>query len=372
MIKFLIPIPFDTLQFIPCGFLSVANMCILMVWDRENGPWMQALHLCFALGALTGPLVVKPFLKEMPNEKLLDNEGRVGDGSNVTLRTTTVATLDDLCVTKNCSESLQYPDLGTDVWIPFLLLGVLGLIILCFVTLLYCTRSPEWCNKTKRTDKLQGLQVSQKKVLKNLLIFSVFMFYICHCTAQFGFQSYIFAFAVDHHNWHKKDAAVLTSVTFACLMLGRVVGILIIRYIRPSYILIFDCIGLFVANVPLAFFAHSHGAVIWVSSALNGWFVSRLYATGITWLDTYIRVSGFVATVFMVAGGSGDLVGPVVLTALYGNYGLGAFPPLMLTSSTFVLLMCLVMLFLAYKLGPHCRTTSSEIPDETPGSANNL
>ena len=375
-----------------CFPLSAGNMCLLMVWDTDNGPWMQALHFIFALGALLGPLVVKPFLKEVPRAEELFPKGKHGDGANVTLAdvgettagvhvtladvggTTTPVARDELCIAGNCTNSPQYPDLGTDVWIPFLLIGAMGIIITCFFFGLFCTKSPEWSNKRKKENKVEGQIIAQNKLTKNFLIFSVFVFYVCSCATEIGFQSYVFAFAVDHHGWHKSDAAVLTSVTFTTFMLGRVAGIFVIHCFRPAHVLVFDCVGLVISNIPMAFFSHSHAAVIWVSCALNGWFVSRLFATGITWMDRYIRISGIVATIFMVAGSTGDMLGPIVLTALYGNFGLGSFAPLMLVSSSAVLLVCLLMMFVAHKLGPRNQTTSVEVPNELPNSTtcNNL
>ena len=345
-----------------------------MIWDKENGPWMQALHLCLSLGALTGPLVVKSFLREVPSEEPHYHEGSNRSGANVTLdyvgETTTTLTTTGQYAINDDSGSPQYPDLGTTVWIPLHLFGVLGVIIAGYIISLYCTRPAERSYTTKRSGNVQGRHDSRNKVVKGFLIFFVYIFYTCHVATQRGFQSYIFAYVVDYHDWQKGDAALLTSVTFATFMLGRIVGIFLIRCVRPSHMLVFDCVGLVLANIPLPFFSHSHVAVIWVSSALNGWFVSRLYATGITWLDCYVRLSGIVATVFMLAAASGDLVGPVVLTAFYGNYGLGAFGPLMFISSISVLLICVIVLFLAFKLGPQDQNTSLEIPDESCDSKN--
>ena len=326
---------------------SAANLCILMVWDAANGPWLQALHVFFALGALTGPLVVRPFLKEVLSEKKNENH----TVSFVTTRSpVTVIVTDDRSAVDNCTSSLQYPDLGTDVWIPFLLLGVVGVIIACFFIGLYCTKSTEWSNTRKKVENVQEQHLPNNKVIKVILIFSVYVFYTCHFATLIGFQSYIFAFAVDYHGWHKSNAALLTSVNLISFMLGRVAGVLFIRYFRPSYLLILDCVGLVASNIPLAFFSHAHEAVIWVSTLLNGWFVSRLYATGITWLDGYIHISGMMTTVFIVAGSTGDMLGPVVLTALYGNYGLGAFAPLMLISSVSLAFMCLMMIYVARQM----------------------
>ncbi|XP_070572018.1 sodium-dependent glucose transporter 1A-like [Ptychodera flava] len=47
------------------GFLDTGgNVVLVVVWGKENGPWMQALHFLFALGATMAPLVAAPFLTD--------------------------------------------------------------------------------------------------------------------------------------------------------------------------------------------------------------------------------------------------------------------------------------------------------------------
>ena len=39
-----------------------SNMFLLVIWGKENAPFMQALHFAFGMGALYAPLLAKPFL----------------------------------------------------------------------------------------------------------------------------------------------------------------------------------------------------------------------------------------------------------------------------------------------------------------------
>lgn len=48
---------------ITMGFLDTGgNVWCLDLWGRHSAPLMQALHFCFALGALVAPLIAEPFL----------------------------------------------------------------------------------------------------------------------------------------------------------------------------------------------------------------------------------------------------------------------------------------------------------------------
>ena len=49
--------------------LSAGNVTMLKIWGKEHGPWMQALHTVYGLGALVGPLICEPFLAEKQKYK---------------------------------------------------------------------------------------------------------------------------------------------------------------------------------------------------------------------------------------------------------------------------------------------------------------
>ncbi|XP_077995937.1 sodium-dependent glucose transporter 1A-like [Glandiceps talaboti] len=45
------------------GFLDTGgNVVCVNIWEKDSGPWMQALHFFFALGATVAPLIAGPFL----------------------------------------------------------------------------------------------------------------------------------------------------------------------------------------------------------------------------------------------------------------------------------------------------------------------
>ena len=43
---------------------SGANVMCVQIWGEDNGPWMQALHFSFGLGAFVAPLLAEPFLSK--------------------------------------------------------------------------------------------------------------------------------------------------------------------------------------------------------------------------------------------------------------------------------------------------------------------
>ena len=57
-----------------CLCFSGGNVICIHLWDRDSGPYMQALHFSFGLGAFVSPLLAEPFLgHDLPNSTYLFN-----------------------------------------------------------------------------------------------------------------------------------------------------------------------------------------------------------------------------------------------------------------------------------------------------------
>uniref|UniRef100_H2Y4Q0 Major facilitator superfamily (MFS) profile domain-containing protein n=1 Tax=Ciona savignyi TaxID=51511 RepID=H2Y4Q0_CIOSA len=59
---------------ISMGFLDTGgNVLCLEIWGDESGPFMQALHFSFALGATTAPFLAQPFIMEVVDTNTTTN-----------------------------------------------------------------------------------------------------------------------------------------------------------------------------------------------------------------------------------------------------------------------------------------------------------
>ena len=62
---------FCSLYFLFKHYLA-GNMQLIKIWGDDHGPWMQALHCVFGVGALLGPLVATPFLSPTDEVTVMD------------------------------------------------------------------------------------------------------------------------------------------------------------------------------------------------------------------------------------------------------------------------------------------------------------
>ncbi|GIY14928.1 sodium-dependent glucose transporter 1 [Caerostris extrusa] len=60
-----------TINGISLGILETgSNVCCLSLWGKDSGPYFQALHCIFGLGALIAPLIAAPFLGDYESDFL--------------------------------------------------------------------------------------------------------------------------------------------------------------------------------------------------------------------------------------------------------------------------------------------------------------
>ena len=129
------------------------------------------------------------------------------------------------------------------------------------------------------TNEAEMKTLEQAYVIK--LAALVFAFYVSYCILEMNYGNFLLAYAVKHLNWSKQMAASLTSAYWGSFTLGRVSGIITIRYLKPQTILIIDVIMCCASLVPILLFAEEHVAVLWTCTIVFGFFMSTIFATGL-------------------------------------------------------------------------------------------
>ncbi|RWS20204.1 sodium-dependent glucose transporter 1-like protein [Leptotrombidium deliense] len=59
------------------GVDTAANVLILEMWGKDSNAYLQALHLCFALGTVFGPLMCTPFISQESISSQLQRESKI-------------------------------------------------------------------------------------------------------------------------------------------------------------------------------------------------------------------------------------------------------------------------------------------------------
>jgi len=241
----------------------------LVVWSRSGdqvGSTLNALHLCFGIGALSTPLLV--------------------------------------------SRSLVWSD---DLrWFA----GLLGIVALALAAALARADEPVH----RRTEHHESTSASRRGMLGLVCIF--FFLYV---GLEAGFAGWVSTYAEEIELGGVGTAGVLTTVFWSGFTAGRIVAIWVSRRVSAVTMLVGSCVA---ASVAIGSLAVGHGAtsLVWVATAVFGVTIGPQFPTMIAYSDERLRLSGSATSMIIASAGVGGLLLPVGIGWLFDRYGATAMP----------------------------------------------
>ena len=107
------------------------------------------------------------------------------------------------------------------------------------------------------------------------------------------------------------------------IALGRFLAVFVSMRLSPKQMLWIDFVGcVFWSAILLLVNSHF---VLWLSSALFGLFMASIFPTVLTLAETFMPISGKVATVFVVGASLGELALPAAVGHMFVNLGAPSF-----------------------------------------------
>jgi FHS family Na+ dependent glucose MFS transporter 1 len=274
------------------GTLDVGgNALIVWVHRAKVGPYMNALHLFFAVGAFMSPLVVA--------QSLVLTEG--------------VA------------------------WAYWLLA-------------FYAIPVAIWLMRLRSPTHIAAQEDSGTGPVKiNWRLTILIMLFTCiYVGGEVGIGGWLYTYAIEMDLATATSAAYLTSFYWGALMVGRVLSIPIAARFRPRVILWTDLIGC-VLSVTLMVFWPQNAWALWVGAFGFGLFVASIFPTIITWSERRMNMSGVVTSLFFVGSSIGAIFFPWFIGQLIEAYGAWITMPAILVS---LLALCGVFALLMANGGP--------------------
>ncbi|XP_070567131.1 sodium-dependent glucose transporter 1-like [Ptychodera flava] len=207
------------------------NFVCVNSWKTKSGPYMQAIHFAFGVGATVSPLIVSPFLLDT-NEP--SNSTTLNVTTSMTSFDTTTELYFDDCETrldeKNCSIIPENYDFHKDnmklpnLWLPYGSLSIYHIsVALAFFSLLLkdggkCTPKQNKQIKDSNDQKIHVNHGKTKTITRDVILFVTVLsllclFGFCHVGQTAIFGGYIFTFAVESDlNFSVQEASYLTAV----------------------------------------------------------------------------------------------------------------------------------------------------------------
>ena len=239
------------------------NVNLLWVFQARVGPYMNALHFFFGVGAFLAPIIL--------------NQVMALSGGAIT-----------------------WP-----FWILALLFlpGLLGLSIL---------PSPENPEKDEEEGKAQK---PDTKLI--VLMMALFFLYIA---VEAGYGNWVFTYITKLEIANDTVASYINSAYWGALTLGRLIAVPLSRKLKPGSMLVGNYILTILFLVVLMIWPVSPTA-LWIGSAGLGLALASVFPTLLALAETRMKVTGAVTGLFFLGSGSGGILFPTLLGQIFEYVG---------------------------------------------------
>lgn len=239
------------------------NTLIVWVHRAKVGPYMNALHFCFGLGAFIAPIVV--------------------------------------------AQAIAWT--GGIVWAYWML----ALYVVPVVLVLGRLASPPSLERRQGGEKPSG-------VTNYGLVALIALFMFLYVGAEVAMGGWLYTYALTLGLASATNAAYLTSVFWGALTLGRLAAIPVAARWRPRTILWADLIGC-IASALLMLALPGQAWALWVGAFGMGLAMASIFPTVIIWAERRMTMRGSVASWFLVGASLGAMFLPWFIGQLFEPVG---------------------------------------------------
>ncbi|XP_067883448.1 sodium-dependent glucose transporter 1 isoform X1 [Heterodontus francisci] len=301
---------------ISMGFLDTGgNLLILLTWGKQVGPYMQALHFSFALGAFVAPILAKPLLGNL--RKTINK-----DGNDLLINTQNSSQSKPASVLDKLKTTISGFDPFT--W-TYLIIGSFVLVVSVSFFISYLKSSP---NRSRAGVSSQEAPFAR---YHNAILFLLFLFFFCYVGAEVAYGSYIFTYAKEFGHMDDNQAAGLNSFFWGTFATGRGLAIFLATCLYPGTMILLSLIGCTISSLILTLY-HNNLISLWVGTGLYGVSMAATFPSGITWVKQYTNTTGKSAALFVFGAAVGEMVVPAMVGFLQGINAIKHYPILMLTA----------------------------------------
>ena len=238
-----------------------ANALLVWIHRREVGPYMNALHAAFGVGAFLAPIVIAQLV-------LIS---------------------------------------GGITWAYW------ALALLMLPPFVWLVRLPSPARQTVSEDRPTG-------EVNNLLLGLIVVFFALYVGTEAAFGGWIFTYAVAQDLGDKTTAAYLTSAYWGAFTVGRLLAIPIAFHIRPRHMLVADLAGCLVSVSVILLWPDSTVA-LWLGTMGLGLSMASVFPVTITLAERRMTITGRVTSWFFVGASLGGMFLPWVVGQLFEPVG---------------------------------------------------
>ncbi|GIY85277.1 sodium-dependent glucose transporter 1 [Caerostris darwini] len=303
------------------------NVCCLNLWGKDSGPFYQALHFTFGLGALIAPLIAAPFLGDYESETLefdLKNSSTIFNNTTIQNRNSSLDTISEI----------------PHVTYAFTIIGGFAL----FVTVLFlivCIIAPI-DNQGQTTDETQIRKRKLGFILLIVLLNVVLVF--VETGTEVGYAQMLATYVVKGPlKLTSTTGSYMTSVFWGAFSVARFVSVFVAIKFSCLQMIIFDVIISLIGALILLFFGASEVWAVWLGTILLGVGIASFFPSAIGWVERYITVTNKIASSFAIGAAFGGMVIPYII-----SHYIDTIPKVILYVVTMSCVMSTVIVFIMW------------------------
>jgi len=239
------------------------NLNLVWMFKSRVGPYLNAIHFIFGLGAFITPLII-----------------------------TSVMTW--------TGGSLTWA-----IWVLVLIFcpGFIGLLT---------TESPI----NTSSDEIENQDQERHYVLITLIILLFFL----SVGVQIGFGGWIFTYVSELGIADVTAASLITSLFWGCVTLGRLLGVPVSKKVSPGLMILFNS-ALLVLVLGLMLIWPFNPLMMWIGSAGMGLAISIVFPTLLSFAKSRMNLTGRITGLFFMGSSVGMMVMPMLLGLVFDAYG---------------------------------------------------
>lgn len=293
------------------------NVLLLNTWAEKAGPHMQALHFSFSAGAFLSPIIAQLLFEAHGNRS---------------------STAESVTASADAVQDQSWSHMRS-MW-AYVIIGLFVLLTAVFFFALYCCRAGSQSKAYSVTE--------QRQVAKHhkAIVALLFFFFFAYVGAEVAYGSFIFTFSKDFAGLGEVEAAGINSLFWGCFAACRGMAILLAACVSPGVLITLSLICCCASSLLLCVFPH-HRAVLWAGSGLYGASMATVFPSGLSWVEQYTPVTGRTAAVFVVGAALGEMVLPVLLGFLLGQF---SGVPLLVYQALACAVLCSILFPAMYRL----------------------
>lgn len=291
------------------GLDTTGNALLISLWRADGKSFLQSIHFAFAIGGAISPFVTGPFLAP---EKNMNTTSAVTGNTSIANHTNNATT----------SDSSDFPWTESRLYVPYSIAAFLALTATVPLFVLACTSKRPLDVKSVKSVSSVDEDIDEERNIQKLstgmkafVLIILMVFLGIYCAMEDGFNNFLATFCVSKLKWTKYMASIVTAVFWISYTVARFIGIFLARVFKPVK-LMFILTVLVILGF-LGFFLSAQFKVyegIWISSGVVGLAMSMIFPLVFAWTEeSILPVTGFVASLFLIAASLGSMINPIVL-----------------------------------------------------------